>query len=341
MKFKQLGRSGLLVSDLCLGTMIFGETNERGTPPAEAERMIHRYLDAGGNHLDTANVYADGRSEEIVGRALAGRRADVIVATKVRFGGPVNQQGLSRHHIFQAVDRSLRRLQTDYLDLYYMHCWDPLTPLDESLRAFEDLVTAGKVRYIGVSNFTAWQLMKALATSDARGWSRFVAAQYQYSLIKRDIEYEFSELCLSEGVGLTAWGPLGGGFLSGKYRRGQRPSAASAGRIATTPDMHEESWERRNTERNWQVIDAVGALAEARGATYSQIALAWLRTQPSVASVIMGVRTIEQLEDNLQAAAIELTAEELAQLNQASALPELYPYRMIAVYGGRTPNPEP
>lgn len=341
MKFKQLGRSGLLVSDLCLGTMIFGETNERGTPPAEAERMIHRYLDAGGNHLDTANVYADGRSEEIVGRALAGRRADVILATKVRFGGPVNQQGLSRHHIFQAVDRSLRRLQTDYLDLYYMHCWDPLTPLDESLRAFEDLVTAGKVRYIGVSNFTAWQLMKALATSDARGWSRFVAGQYQYSLIKRDIEYEFSELCLSEGVGLTAWGPLGGGFLSGKYGRGQRPSAASAGRIATTPDMHEESWERRNTERNWQVIDAVGALAEARGATYSQIALAWLRAQPSVASVIMGVRTIEQLEDNLQAAAIELSAEEQAQLNQASALPELYPYRMITVYGGRTPNPEP
>lgn len=340
MKFKQLGRSGLLVSDLCLGTMIFGETNERGTPPAEAERMIHRYLDAGGNHIDTANVYADGRSEEIVGRALQGRRPDVILATKVRFGGPGNRQGLSRHHILQAVDRSLRRLQTDYLDLYYMHCWDPLTPLDESLRAFDDLVTAGKVRYIGVSNFTAWQLMKALATSDARGWSRFVAGQYQYSLIKRDIEYEFSELCLSEGVGLTPWGPLGGGFLSGKYQRGQRPTEASAGRIATTPDMHEESWERRNTERSWQVIDAVGAVAEARGASSSQIALAWLRAQPTVASVIMGVRTIEQLEDNLQAATIALTADELTRLNEASALPELYPYRMIAVYGARTPNPE-
>lgn len=340
MKFKQLGRSGLLVSDLCLGTMIFGEDNERGTPPAEAERMIHRYLDAGGNHIDTANVYAGGRSEEIVGRALQGRRQDVILATKVRFGGSGNRQGLSRYNILRTIEDSLRRLQTDYLDLYYMHCWDPLTPLDESLRAFDDLVSAGKVRYIGVSNFTAWQLMKALATSDAHGWSRFVAGQYQYSLIKRDIEYEFSELCASEGVGLTPWGPLGGGFLSGKYRRGQRPSEASAGRIATTPDMHEESWARRNTERNWQVIDAVGAVAEARGASYSQIALAWLRAQPTVASVIMGVRTIEQLEDNLQAATIELTVDELTGLNQASALPELYPYRMITVYGARTPNPE-
>lgn len=340
MKLKQLGRSGLLVSDLCLGTMIFGETGSRGTSPAEAEQMIARYLNAGGNHLDTADVYADGRSEEIVGRALQGKRHEVILATKVRFGGPGNGQGLSRHHILSAIDASLRRLQTDYVDLYYMHCWDPLTPLDESLRVMEDLVTAGKVRYIGVSNFTAWQLMKALATSDARGWSRFVAAQYQYSLVKRDIEYEFSALCLSEGVGLTAWGPLGGGFLSGKYRRDQRPADASAGRIGSTPEVQEESWERRNTARNWQVIDAVGALAEARGASYAQIALAWLRAQPAVSSVIIGARTPEQLEDNLGAATIELTAEELARLNQASALPELYPYRMIAEYGMRTPNPD-
>jgi aryl-alcohol dehydrogenase-like predicted oxidoreductase len=338
MNLKQLGRSGLLVSDLCLGAMIFGEQGPRGTAPDEAERMIQRYLDAGGNHIDTADVYADGRSEEIVGRALAGKRSQAILASKVRFGGPGNAQGLSRHHILEAINSSLRRLQTDYIDLYYMHCWDPLTPLDESLRAFEDLVTAGKVRYIGVSNFTAWQLMKALGVSDARGWSRFVAAQYQYSLVKRDIEYEFSELCLSEGVGITAWGPLGGGFLSGKYRRDQRPAEASAGRIATTPDVQEESWARRSTERNWQIVDAVAAVAKERGATSSQIALAWLRAQPTVASVIIGARTLEQLEDNLQAATIALTAEELERLNAVSAPPELYPYRMIAEYGARTPN---
>lgn len=334
MKYHRLGNTGLLTTDLALGAMIFGEQNERGTSEAEALQIIDRYLDAGGNHIDTANVYVGGRSEEIVGKALKNRRYNVILATKVRFpmGSDRNDQGLSRQHIMQQVEASLRRLQTDYIDLYYMHGPDPLTPIAESLRAFDDLVMAGKVRYIGVSNFKAWQLMKALSVSDAHNYARFVGAQYQYSLVKRDIEYEFADLLLSEGVGLMPWGALGGGFLSGKYQRGEKPTT---GRIATTASVTEESWERRSNERNWAIIDAVGAIAEARGITYSQVALAWVRAQPMVSSVIIGVRTLDQLTDNLAAAAVDLTSEELTLLNNASTLPELYPYRMIEAYAQR------
>lgn len=341
MKFNRLGNTGLLVSDLCLGAMIFGEENERGTPPDQAEKIIHRYLEAGGNHIDTANVYAGGRSEEIVGKAIKNKRHDVILATKVRFpmGKGRNDQGLSRHHIMQSVHASLRRLDTDYIDLYYMHAWDPLTPVEESLRAFDDLISAGKVRYIGVSNFKAWQVMKSLAVSDSHHWARFVAAQYQYSLVKRDIEHEFIDLFAHEGIGMTPWGPLGGGFLSGKYQKGERPTQSSTGRIATSAADHEESWERRNVERNWAILDVVGTIAETRNATYSQIALAWVRAQPTVTSVIIGVRTTEQLEDNLGAATLELTPKEIDQLNAVSALPELYPYRMIRDYAERKPNP--
>ena len=331
MKYKQLGRSGLLVSDLALGTMIFGEAGTRGTSPEESERMIARYLDAGGNHIDTANVYAGGHSEEIVGRAIKGCRDQVILATKVRFatGTGRNDEGLSRHHIMRSVEASLRRLGTDYIDLYYLHGWDNLTPLDETLRVCDDLVTAGKVRYIGVSNFKAWQVMKALGISDSNRWVRFVAAQYQYSLVKRDIEYEFGDLCQSEGLGITAWGPLGGGLLSGKYRRGERPQSPEAGRLATADESWEEAWARRDTERNWNTIDAIGRLAEVRGVTYAQVALAWLRAQPFVSSVLIGARTLDQLEDNLGAADLELTADEIAALDHVSALPELYPYRVI------------
>ena len=331
MKFKQLGRSGLLISDLSLGTMIFGEESERGTSAAEAEHMIHHFLDAGGNCLDTADVYAGGRSEEIIGQAIKGMRDQVVVATKVRFssGQGKNDQGLSRHHILHAVHASLRRLQTDYIDLYYMHGWDALTPLEESLRTFDDLVTAGKVRYIGVSNFKAWQVMKALALSESNGWIRFVAGQYQYSLVTREIEYELSDLCPSEGMSVTAWGPLGGGLLSGKYQRNQLPQSAAEGRIATTGAENEEAWHRRNTERNWQIVDAVRQIAQERGATSSQIALAWVHAQALVSSVILGAHSLPQLEENLGAADIELTAEEKAKLDRVSALPDLYPYRLI------------
>jgi len=335
MRYRSLGRSGLKVSELCLGTMVFGEQSDRGTSPQTAANIINHFLDSGGNHIDTANVYAGGRSEEIVGAALRKKRASVVLATKVRFemGAGPNDQGLSRVHIMYAVEASLRRLGTDYIDLLYMHCWDPLTPIEESLLAFDDLVSAGKVRYIGVSNFKAWQLMKALAVSDANGWSRFIAAQYQYSLVVRDIEREFIDLCQSEGVGITPWGPLGGGFLSGKYQPGQGPEA---GRLSKMTDDTEEAWHRRATSRNWAIIDAIESIAAAHtGATYAQIALAWLLNQPQVDSVILGVRTIKQLEDNLGAAELELSDAELHMLSEASALAESYPYRFIETYGTR------
>lgn len=335
MRYRQLGRSGLLVSELALGTMVFGEDSQRSTPPEEAERMIHRFLDEGGNHIDTANVYADGRSEEIVGKAIQNKRDQVVLATKVRFrsgGDGPNDLGLSRYHIIRSVDDSLQRLATENIDLLYMHSWDPLSPLDESLRAFDDLVTAGKVRYIGVSNFKAWQLMKALGLSDSKGWARFIAAQYQYSLVVRDIEAEFSDLCLSEGVGVMPWGALGGGFLTGKYQRGKHPDE---GRIATMSEDVEEAWHRRNTEQNWRILDTVNALASKYNASASQIAIAWLLAQPAVSSVIIGVRTMEQLEDNLGAMKVQLEADEIEELNHISAIEDGYPYRFLKQYGKR------
>lgn len=334
MEMRQLGSSGLLVSSLCLGTMVFGESNERGTPPNVARQMIDQYLAAGGNFIDTANVYADGRSEEIVGRALQGRRDQVILATKVRHrrGPGANDLGLSRRHILQEVENSLRRLQTDYIDLYYAHMWDPIVPVEETLRAFDDLIAAGKVRYVGVSNFKAWQIMKALAVSDIRGYARFVAAQYQHSLVVRDIEREFIDLFATEGLGSVPWGPLGGGFLSGKYRRGQKPDE---GRLAMMPEDTEEAWQRRDVARNWRIIETVGDIAEARGKSYPQVALAWLLARPEVGSVIIGVRTPEQLADNLGAAGWQLAPEELNSLNEVSDIEPGYPYRMMVEYGSR------
>ena len=335
MHYKRLGNSGLIVSDLCLGTMIFGEGNSRATPAKEADAMIQHFLDVGGNFIDTADVYANGRSEEIVGKAIKQRRDEVVLATKVRFptGSGRNDVGLSRYHIMRGVRSSLKRLQTDVVDVLFVHCWDPLTPLEETMCALEDLVREGTVRYIGVSNFKAWQVMKALAISEQQGLSRFISGQYQYSLVQRDVEYEFEDLCQSEGVGLTAWGPLGGGFLSGKYQRNERPSQ---GRIANATQEQAESWERRATTRNWDIIDAVASIAEARGASYSQIALAWLRAQPIVSSVILGARTLEQLQDNLGATELELSPEELSRLDAVSKLPDLYPYSMIEAYGQRS-----
>ncbi len=335
MQYKPLGRSGLMVSELCLGTMIFGEQSERATDEATALRMIDRFIDAGGNFVDTADVYAGGRSEEIVGRALQNHtRRDLIVATKVRgrvWEGP-NGEGLSRHHVVAACEESLRRLNTDYVDLYYAHLWDPITPLEETLRAFDDLVTSGKVRYVGVSNFRAWQVMKALGISDRHDWVRFIAGQYQYSLVVRDVEREFTSLFRDAGLGMVPWGALGGGFLSGKYTPGDKPEE---GRLATMPEHTEEAWHRRATERNWHILDEVHAIAEARGKSYAQVALAWLLAQPAVDSVLVGVRTPEQLEDNLGTVGWTLSEEELQRLDEVSALDESYPYRMIEAYGKR------
>lgn len=332
MKHRQLGNSGLLVSELALGTMIFGEESERGTAVDEAETMVHQYLDSGGNHIDLADVYAGGRAEEIVGQVIKGRRDQVVLTTKVRWpmGSGVNDVGLSRYHIQLGVEACLRRLQVDTIDLLYLHGWDPLTPLEESLRTCDDLVRTGKVRYIGVSTFKAWQVMKALGLCDQEGWIRFTAAQYQYSLVVRDIENEFIDLCQTEGLGLVAWGPLGGGFLSGKYRQNQRPQSTSDGRLAITPDTSEEAWNRRATDHNWQVLDVVNSVAKNHsGSTTSQIALAWLLTRPSVASVIVGSRTLNQLKANLLAADVRLDEDEIVRLNTISETAPGYPYRMI------------
>jgi aryl-alcohol dehydrogenase-like predicted oxidoreductase len=332
MRFRRLGDSGLLVSEIGLGTMIFGEASERGVSSKESGRIIDAFLASGGNHFDIADVYAGGRAEEIVGQAVRGLRDQVVITTKVRWpmGDGPNDAGLSRFHIVKAVEASLRRLQTDAVDVLYLHGWDPWTPLSETMATLADLVAAGKVRYVGVSNFKAWQVMKALAISDQRGWPRFVAAQYQYSLVVRDIEPEFSDLLPAEGVGLVPWGPLGGGFLSGKYRKGDRPTNGAGGRIGSTPDEWEESWVRRATARNWTILDEVSAIAARHGATQSQVALSWLLSRASVSSVVVGAKTREQLADNLGALTLLLSSNEIAALDEVSSIPVPYPYRSIS-----------
>ena len=329
MKYRKLGSSGLLVSELGLGTMTFGEESDRGVAAAEAQRIIETYLEAGGNHFDVADVYAGGRAEEIVGEVLRSERDRVVLATKVRWptGRGPNDAGLSRYHIMNGVEASLRRLHTDVIDILYLHGWDPWTTVLESMSALADLVAAGKVRYVAVSNFKAWQVMKALAVSDRHGWPRFIAGQYQYSLVCRGIEQELTELFAAEGVGLVPWGPLGGGFLTGRYRRGDRPTGANEGRLAMAPDDWEESWARRATDQNWAILDTAFDVSRRHGCTPSQVALAWLLAQPVVSSVVVGVRTLAQLTDNLDAASVELDKNDITALADASKVSLSYPYR--------------
>ena len=314
-----------MVSELCLGCMTFG----READGEVSRELVAGFLEAGGNFIDTADVYTEGVSEEITGRAIKSVREDVVLATKVRFpmGEGPNDVGLSRKHVTRGCEDSLRRLGTDYIDLYQVHCWDGATPLEETLSALTDLVHAGKVRYIGVSNFTAWQLMKSVGLSDGLGLERFVCLQPQYSLIERNVEYEILPACLEEGLGVIPWSPLGGGFLSGKYRRDQRPPQDS--RIAGAKEEQEEHWDRRATERNWDVLEVVGEISEATGKSYAQISLNWLLRQPAVTAPIIGARTPEQLEDNLGAAGWELDGEQVRRLSEAGALEDTYPYRFI------------
>ncbi len=334
MRHRRLGETGLAVSAVALGTMVFGEQSERAASPEDATAMIGAFLDAGGTHIDTANVYAGGRSEEIVGAAIAGRRDEVVLATKVRgrTGPGPNDAGLGRRAVRREVHASLRRLQTDWIDLLYMHQWDPLTPIDETLEVFDDLVRSGTVHYVGLSNFSAWQAMQAIGIADGAGLARPVAAQYQYNLLTREIEWEFVPLFEDQGLGLVPWGPLGGGFLSGKYAPGQRPAE---GRIATQPDRDEEAWHRRDTEQNWRVADVVSEVAADLGASASQVSLAWLLTRPAVSSVILGVRTMAQLTDNLAAVDLDLPDEAVERLDAASDHEPPYPYRMNRIYGDR------
>jgi aryl-alcohol dehydrogenase-like predicted oxidoreductase len=328
VEYRTLGGSGTVVSSLCLGTMTFG--NESSEEVAHAQ--LDRYLEQGGNFVDTANVYSRGVSEEIIGRWLARRggavRDRVVLATKGRFAmgeGP-NDVGLSRPALTRALDASLRRLQVDCVDLYQAHAWDALTPLEETLRFFDDAVRAGKIRYAGVSNFLGWQLQKAAMLTEVLGLTPIVTLQPQYNLLVREIEFELTDVCVNENIGILPWSPLGGGWLTGKYRRDEAPTGAT--RLGDDPGRGMEAYGPRNAqERTWQVIDAVGKIADARGASMAQIALAWLADRPAVTSVILGARTVEQLDDNLAAAGLHLSEEE-TELLDALSEPEVaeYPY---------------
>jgi aryl-alcohol dehydrogenase-like predicted oxidoreductase len=326
MEYRQLGRSGLRVSTVTLGTMGFGGTGFAevvGQIDVEgARRQIALARDAGVNLIDTADVYSAGLSEEIVGKALGGDRDDVLIATKVRMpmGGGPNDAGLSRHHIVRGAEASLRRLGTDHIDLYQVHEWDGQTPLEETLSALDSLVRSGKVRYVGASNYAAWQLMKALAVSDRTGTARFASQQIYYSLQAREAENELVPLALDQGVGILVWSPIAGGLLSGKYRRGIDAPAGS--RHLTDwdePPVHDE-------DKLYDTIEELVAIGADRGVSAAQVALAYTIAKPAVTSVIVGARTEEQLTDNLAAAELELTDDEVARLDAVSAQPLQYPY---------------
>ena len=334
MKSRTLGSSGLLVSSYALGTMTFGnETDE-----ADAFAILDRFVAAGGTLLDLADVYVEGESERIVGRWLTDRglRDEVVLATKARFpvGGhrDPNRQGLSRAWLHRAIDDSLGRLGVDHIELYQIHAWDPLTPVEEWLGAMDDLVRAGKIHYVGVSNVRGYQLQRIVDVARAEGFAPIVSLQPQYNLLAREIEWELVPCCEDEGVGLLPWSPLGGGWLTGKYTRDERPTGAT--RLGEDPQRGVEAYDKRANDRTWAVLEVVRSVAEDMGATMSQIALAWVTAQPSVSSTILGVRTLEQLDDNLGADELELTAEQLSALDEVSApvTPD-YPYGFIARAG--------
>jgi aryl-alcohol dehydrogenase-like predicted oxidoreductase len=326
MEYRQLGRSGLRVSALTLGTMTFGGSgnfaNVGSTDVDGARRQIDMCLDAGINMIDTADVYSDGASEEILGQALGGRRDRVLLATKARMamGDGPNDAGLSRHHLIRACEASLRRLGTDYIDLYQVHEWDGVTPMEETLGTLDDLRRAGKIRYAGCSNFSGWQLSKALGVSERLGLARYVSQQIYYSLQSRDAEYELVPAGLDQGVGILVWSPLAGGLLSGKYRRGQEGPEGS---------RHLTDWNEppvRDEEQTFDVIEAAVEIGSLHDVSAAQVALAWLLGRPGVSSVVVGARTDEQLADNLAAAQLELSAEERARLDAVSAPPLIYPH---------------
>jgi aryl-alcohol dehydrogenase-like predicted oxidoreductase len=303
------------------------------TPEDEAHRMLDRFLEAGGNFVDTADVYGDGVSEQVLAPWLARRRDEVVLATKVRFevsdpGGA----GLAPDRIRAACDASLRRLGTDVIDLYQVHAPDPEVPLEETLEALDGLVQAGKVRALGASNYPAWLLAWAVSLQDRHGWSPFVSSQSQYSLVERSIELELFPFCRAAGLKVLPWGPLGAGFLSGKHRRGEPPPTGT--RMADAPDDLEEAPHRRAIERNYQVLDAAEAIAREHGATVPQVAIAWLLGVDVVAAPIVGPRTMEHLEDLLGAVDHRLSDEERARLEAPAPPPELYPYRMLREQNG-------
>ena len=334
MKYNLLGKTGLKVSELCLGTMTFGGKGFFKVIGSQgqdvANDLISRSVDAGINFIDTANIYSEGMSEEITGQALHNlglRRYDIVLATKVRgtMGAGPNDKGLTRKHIVDQAEASLKRLKTDYIDLYQIHSYDPLTPVEETLRALDDLVRSGKVRYIGASNMAAWQLMKSLAHSQYNHLEKFVSLQAYYTIAGRDLEREVIPLLKDQHVGLMVWSPLAGGFLSGKYKRNATGEEGRRNASFDFPPL--------NKDRAFDILDALTPMAAAKNATVAQLALAWLLHQSAVTSVIIGANKVEQLDDNLRAIEVSFTPDELLQLDAISALPIEYPGWMLARTG--------
>ncbi len=331
MQYRNLGNSGTAVSEYALGTMTFGAEATEET----SHQILDDYVASGGNFIDTADVYTAGASEEIIGRWLAKRPAakdQVVLASKGRFpmGHGPNDVGTSGRHLRRALDDSLRRLGVEQIDLYQMHAWDPLTPIEETLRFLDNAVSSGKIGYYGFSNFLGWQLTKAVHVAGGHHWAPPITLQPQYSLLVREIESEIVPAALDADIGLLPWSPLAGGWLSGKYRRDQAPTGAT--RLGENPERGMEAWKQRNAdEHTWRVIGAVTEIAVAHGASASQVALAWLADRPAVTSVILGARTTEQLADNLGAAKLELSAEETEKLTEISE-PHvgIYPYGLPA-----------
>jgi aryl-alcohol dehydrogenase-like predicted oxidoreductase len=342
MEYRKLGASGFKVPVLSLGTGTFGGVGEffKGfgeTGVEEATRLVDIALEAGLTMFDTADVYSNGAAEEILGRALGKRRQHAIISTKAtfRFGSGPNAVGSSRHHLINAVEGSLRRLGTDYIDLFQLHAFDATTPIEETLNTLDGMVRSGKIRYIGCSNFSGWHLMKSLAIAERYNLPRYVAHQAYYSLVGRDYEWELMPLALDQGVSAVVWSPLGWGRLTGKIRRGQAPPEVSRMRYQSTvaggPQIPEEQL--------FRVVDALDQVARETGKTVPQIALNWVLTRPSVANVIIGARTPEQLRDNLGSAGWSLTREQIAKLDAASEQPKCYPYWHQSGFGERNPAP--
>lgn len=333
MEQRRLGTSDLTTSVFGLGTMTFGAESDE----AASHAILDRYVEAGGRFIDTADVYSQGAAEEIIGRWIhqRGGPGDVLIATKARF--PMSEdpadRGAGREYVARALDASLRRLGVDAIDLYQMHAWDPATPLEETLATLNDFVVAGKVRAIGVSNYTAWQLQRAVLTARHEGWSPIASLQPQYNLLGREIELELMPLCLEENLGLLPWSPLGGGWLAGKYTPDERPTGDT--RLGDDPNRGIEAYDLRNTDRTWSILDAVGLIAKQRGVTMSQVALNWVRQRPGISSVLLGTRTVAQLEDNLGSLGWDLADGEVQLLTEVSApgIP-LYPYGFLEHHAG-------
>lgn len=330
MERRPLGESDLTPSVFGLGTMTFGDESDEKMSHA----ILDRYVESGGVFLDTADVYTRGLSEEIIGRWLArrGGAGDLVIATKARFAmsdSPADR-GAGRAHLERAIEASLRRLGVDAVDLYQIHAWDPATPIEETLETLDDMVTAGKVRWVGVSNFLGWQLERAALSARHHGWTPVVSLQPQYNLLTRDIELEIVPVCLDENIGLLPWSPLGGGWLTGKYSAYERPAGAT--RLGVDPHRGVEAYDLRNNDHTWRVVEAVRTVAAERGVTMSQVALNWVRQRAGVSSVLLGCRNIGQLEDNLAALDWDLSPEEMQRLDEISApgIP-IYPHGFLEV----------